>query len=340
MAKKAAEEAAKRKSALSKRVPSPPPPPKPPANPKVVKKIRAMKEKDERRKDLAQKIKAKKAKHSGASDIGEAPTKDRIVLIVRDPYWLHVSWEICEKSVTRAKTALSEHWHSVKPILRVLKIDSSSATSNEETHVRDIEIHGGVRNWYVDATDPPASYRVLIGYLQTDGKFYELCRSNVATTPRPGSSEASSEHWLDVAKDASRIFAMSGGFNGSRENQELRDMFEERLNRPMGVPSLAKFGSGAEAGMRRSQPFHFDVDAELIVFGSTVADAYVTLGGEQVKVESDGSFSIRVPLPDKRQVLPATSCTRDGVEEQTIVIAVERNTKVMEPITNDTEADE
>jgi hypothetical protein len=35
--------------------------------------------------------------------------------------------------------------------------------------------------------------------------------------------------------------------------------------------------------------------------------------------------------------LPATACTRDGVEEQTIVIAVERNTKVMEPLSKENE---
>jgi len=58
----------------------------------------------------------------------------------------------------------------------------------------------------------------------------------------------------------------------------------------------------------------------------------VTVGTEPVKVRSDGTFSIRLPFPDRRQVLPATARSRDGVDEQTVVIAVERNTKVMEPL--------
>jgi hypothetical protein len=42
-----------------------------------------------------------------------------------------------------------------------------------------------------------------------------------------------------------------------------------------------------------------------------------------------------LPFPDRRQVLPATAKSRDGVDEQTVVIAVERNTKVMEPLSMD-----
>jgi hypothetical protein len=42
-------------------------------------------------------------------------------------------------------------------------------------------------------------------------------------------------------------------------------------------------------------------------------------------------------MPDKRQVLPVVACTRDGVEQRTIVIAVERNTKVLEPMVRECE---
>jgi hypothetical protein len=39
-------------------------------------------------------------------------------------------------------------------------------------------------------------------------------------------------------------------------------------------------------------------------------------------------------LPNNRQVLAVTSKSRDGLDEQTVVIAVERNTKVMEPLSS------
>jgi hypothetical protein len=37
-------------------------------------------------------------------------------------------------------------------------------------------------------------------------------------------------------------------------------------------------------------------------------------------------------MPDRRQLLPVVANSRDGAEQRTIVLAVERNTKVMEPM--------
>ena len=42
--------------------------------------------------------------------------------------------------------------------------------------------------------------------------------------------------------------------------------------------------------------------------------------------------------PDRRQVLPVVASSSDGVEQQTIVLAVERNTKTMEPIIREPDA--
>jgi hypothetical protein len=42
-------------------------------------------------------------------------------------------------------------------------------------------------------------------------------------------------------------------------------------------------------------------------------------------------------MPDRRQVLPIVACSRDGSEQRTTVLAVERNTKVMEPLSRDLE---
>ena len=41
-------------------------------------------------------------------------------------------------------------------------------------------------------------------------------------------------------------------------------------------------------------------------------------------------------LPERRQVLPIVASSADGAEQRTIVLAVERNTKVMEPVLRET----
>jgi len=265
--------------------------------------------------------------------------KDRIVVMVRDPYWLHCYWELTRHAIQRAEAALGQDWHGAKPILRLLDVTSQDTTSSAESTIRDIDVHGGCNNWYIDVANPPRSFRVDIGYLSPRGRFYVLARSNVVTTPRAGVSDIIDENWADIdSKKADRIYAMSGGFDPTASSLELKQLFEERLRRPMGSPAVTSFGSGAyPPGKMRK--FWFHLDAELIVYGATEPNARVTLQGEPVKLRSDGTFTMRFSLPDSRQIIPAVAASADGVEERTIVLAVERNTKQLEPMIHDINSD-
>jgi hypothetical protein len=262
--------------------------------------------------------------------------KDRIVCMVRDPYWLHTYWELTRHAIQRAEAALGQEWHTAKPILRLLDVSSQDTTSTSESTLRDIDIHGGCNNWYIDVSNPPRSYRIDIGYLARSGRFYVLARSNVVTTPRAGVSDVIDENWADIdTRKADRIYAMSGGFDPTASSLELKQLFEERLRRPLGSPAVTSFGSGGLMPGGKSRKFFFQLDAELIVYGCTEANARVTLQGEPVKLRPDGTFTMRFSLPDSRQILPAVATSPDGVEERTIVLAVERNTKHLDPVINE-----
>jgi uncharacterized protein len=267
----------------------------------------------------------------------KAPEKDRLVLMVRDAYWLQAIWTVTRHSVKRAEAALAEHWHTAGPILRLLEVDGGHTTSTAERIVREIEVHGGVTNWYIEVSNPPQSFRVELGYKAANGRFFSLCRSNTVHTPAPDSGDVIDENWADVAANYERVYALSGGYaDDNNQSGELQELFEERLRRPMGNATSAQFGSGAERVLNRHRELDFHVDAEMILYGRTKPDAKVTLGGEPIKIRPDGSFTVRQPMPDKRQVLPVVASTPDGVEQRTIVIAVERNTKVLEPMVRET----
>ena len=60
--------------------------------------------------------------------------KDRIVVMVRDPYWLHCYWELTRHAIQRAEAALGQEWHTAKPILRLLDVTSHDTTSTSESH--------------------------------------------------------------------------------------------------------------------------------------------------------------------------------------------------------------
>ena len=261
--------------------------------------------------------------------------KDRLIVMVRDPFWLHAYWELSRHGVVRAEAALGQDWHTARPVLRLLDVSSGATTSTAERVIRHIDVHGGVNNWYVDVQDPPRSYRLDIGYLTANGRFFMLARSNVVTTPKAAATDAIDENWSDVAENFDRIYAMSGGYASDGSSHELQELFEERLRRPMGKPMLTRMGAGAVAGGQRKREFVFELDAELIVYGRSESTAHVMLQGEPVTLRPDGTFTVRYSLPNCRQVIPAVASSADGVEQRTIVLAVERNTKVMEPVTRD-----
>ncbi|HTM53781.1 MAG TPA: DUF4912 domain-containing protein [Pirellulales bacterium] len=292
-----------------------------PGSPRVQRHLSQIRAKLERSKSLAS--------ENGKSKKG---IKERIVVMVRDPYWLHAYWEIRRQSVERVQAAMSQDWHNARPYLRLLEVSDAGSSNGSERVVRDIEVHGGVSNWYVHVDNSPGNYRLELGYMGSSGRFYSLVRSNIVNTPEPGSSDAIDENWTDVAENFDKIYAMSGGYSTDNNSLELQELFEERLRRPMGSPMVTRFGSGMEGLFTSAQDFKFEVDAEMIIYGVTSPNSHVSLRGEPVRLRSDGTFTVRMSLPNQRQVIPVVASAANGGEQRTIVLAVERNTKVMEPV--------
>jgi hypothetical protein len=261
------------------------------------------------------------------------PTKDRIFLAVIEPYWLHVMWDLSAHSVQRAEAALKQDWYGAKLIIRLSDVTSQDTTSTSETPLRDIAIDSDGRNWYIHVPQPPRQYRVDIGYLSRRGDFFVLARSNVVTPPKAGSSESLDAGWEKDPKKAERILAMSTGFE-SASHPELKALYEERFRRPLGAPKETSFGTGATLPGSLKK-FFFEIDAKLIVLGRTDPTAHLTLGNDPVDLKPDGTFVMSFSLPDSRQIIPAVATSADGVEERTIVLAVERNTKYLDPMIHD-----
>ena len=256
------------------------------------------------------------------------PVRDRMVLMVRGPHWLHVFWELTSRSIVRAQAALGQEWHGARPTLRLLQLESGLHASPSERIVREIAVHGGVKNWFIDVREP-LRYRCEIGYLTVSGRFHALVRSNAVSTPTSSQGDTLDVHWGEIVDDCERIYAMSGGFSSEHTSDELQELFQERLRRPMGPPAARSNAMDDDDVAGGVTPFDLEVDAELIVYGVTQPGAYVTMQGEPVKVHADGTFRVRIEMPNRRQVLPIVASTADGAARQMVVMAVERNTKSM-----------
>jgi hypothetical protein len=102
---------------------------------------------------------------------------------------------------------------------------------------------------------------------------------------------------------------------------EITELIRRRLAQDVTSPTTAwgvssfglasptsPFGGGAE----KSKGFWFNVNAELIIYGATEPGAKVTLGGHEIKLRSDGTFSYRFALPDGKYDLPAVAVSPSG----------------------------
>ncbi|MDR0337065.1 MAG: DUF4912 domain-containing protein [Planctomycetaceae bacterium] len=260
---------------------------------------------------------------------------DRLVLLVRDSFWLHAFWEITARTVERAKVALGMFWHTSLPIIRLFRLESDGTAQPKRLFVRDILVHGGVNNWYLDVVNPPSTFQIELGYLSREKKFYSLVSSNVVETPQQQVIDELDNldgNWRGVADDLGRIYKLSGG---DGNNQELKKIFEEQLHRPMSAPLLSRYRAAKHQGLsseKTRRNFLFNIDVDIIVHGKTDPSVQVTIRNEPIKVQPDGSFGIRFALPEKRHVFPMEAEGSDGVETQRAILTVERNTRILETL--------
>jgi hypothetical protein len=97
---------------------------------------------------------------------------------------------------------------------------------------------------------------------------------------------------------------------------------------PASLPAPpARSAGGAEA--EKPRDFWFNVNAELIIYGATEPDAKVTLGGQEIKLRSDGTFSFRFALPDGKYDLPAVAVSADGTDGRAAELKFSRETQFL-----------
>jgi len=96
-------------------------------------------------------------------------------------------------------------------------------------------------------------------------------------------------------------------------------------------PGISSSPTSPFGGMKvaAEKNFWFNVNAELIIYGATEPDAKVTLGGHEIKLRSDGTFSFRFALPDGNYDLPAVAVSADGTDGRAAELKFSRTTEYL-----------
>lgn len=266
------------------------------------------------------------SKNLASENGADAALQDRLFVVAHDAFWLHALWELCPATIQRAEAGLAHEWHTAQPVIRVLDVSADENRRCVEKTVKDVAIHGGINHWYIEVANPPGVYQLQIGYLAASGRFFGMARSNVVTTPEPGACGIVDENWSKTAQQYENGHSQNGKRNG---DSRIREMIDQQMRRPMSSHPLTDFlPTGARGG--DDDGIDLDMGVELVVFGNATPGARLTISEENVDLREDGSFTIRLSMPEGRQVVPATITSSSGVKQQTVVLAVERNTKHLE----------
>ncbi|MFA5146903.1 MAG: DUF4912 domain-containing protein [Candidatus Omnitrophota bacterium] len=251
---------------------------------------------------------------------------NKIVLLVRDPWWIFAYWEIRrDKEESVIGSIRSSGDDVAKSILRIYDVTDINFNGQNAHSYFDIDLKGLASNWYINVGNPDRSWVVDIGILSKKGNFYLLARSNVVKTPRFGMSDKLDAEWMMSEDEYWKMFGLSGGFGVGKGSLEVREMIKKRLEEQVssgGISSGASFYR--KPGERK---FWLVVNTELIVYGATEPDARVTVQGKEIKLRPDGSFALRFALPDGKQVIPVEATSKDGIDRRRITPIVTRKTE-------------
>jgi hypothetical protein len=259
------------------------------------------------------------------------PIRDQLVVDEVDDRWLRARWVLSERILERARVALGAEWPHAVPVLRVYDVTERNGAAANRVFVNDVEIRQEMDDWYLPVEHSGLSYRVELGYRTPQGSFFVLARSAKVRTPQladrragcvPGGAtipdrRASGSGFTSDASD-------STGGNGKTGGAQTGHSF----------PS-SSLGTRWRNGSATGNEAVFEIEADIILHGRAHPRANLTLMGEPIRPHTDGTFAVRMALDDGRQVIPAVCVSPNGCHQRTILLAVERNTKHLNPMPTD-----
>ena len=247
--------------------------------------------------------------------------QDRLVLQVRDPWWIYAYWEVRNHTLEEIKAKIGEHvFYQAKRILRAYDVTSIIFNGSNANRFFDIQISEYANSWYIDIGGAGRSWCVDLGLLLTDGRFITILRSNVVQTPLDGPSWITDEEWMIPDDMFARLYGMGFGLGKS---SPVGKAWRERIVSSGGVASMS-----SPVKKAAEKKFWLSVDCELIVYGATEPDARVSVQGKTIKLRKDGTFTLRFVLPDGKQIIPVKARSADGLDERSITPVVSRETKI------------
>jgi hypothetical protein len=147
--------------------------------------------------------------------------EEQIGLMVRDPYMVHVYWEVTPARIEREKAWFG--WNS-KIALRVYDVTGIQFDGRNALGYFDQEVSQSIGSWYFDVGRPSHSFVADVGLLSPEGRYHTLARSNFISMPRDGVSDVLDEEWMLVDEEFWKLY----GFPGGPSSPQIQEMIKRR----------------------------------------------------------------------------------------------------------------
>jgi len=178
---------------------------------------------------------------------------DRLVVLLRDPHWLYLYWELKGGSLERlrfqhsAEIIDSSRWVLRVKTLHMPQMDSADRGANE--YIVDIDLRVG--QWYLKVS-PSTTFRIDLGFIDQQGQFLLVLPGNEVRTPAPGVSNVSDERWMIMREELERLLKAGGSPHPVAPFPSITSNAAQRIQRSEKPRSLGLFSS--HSVIQRSEP--------------------------------------------------------------------------------------
>lgn len=271
---------------------------------------------------------AKPVAKAPAAKLEQPFDAEYLVLMQKDPNWLHAFWEVSEKRVNQAKNGKG------KLVLRLFDItDDLTVQRSKKRKFHDVEVPADARSWYVEN---PVGNSCMAVLGSVDGnQFMPILESSPVLTFDKNATVPSFDDEFVRASLGGSVQGnfMSSGFSSTTAESWLNSLRLGSSSESMfsGALSSAALKSNEIAAPKDSvnygKDFFLWVKTRLIVYGGTRPDAHLQVRGEPFPLNPDGTFSFEEDLPDSTKIIPVFATDKDGDFPTTIVPIVVKRTE-------------
>ena len=274
--------------------------------------------------------KISKASEKEVAKLAQSFDAEYLVLMQKDPNWMHAFWEVSENRINEAKSGKG------KIVLRLFDIaDDLTVQRGKKRKFRDVEVPANARSWYVENTAGKSCVAVLGA---VSGKNFKpiVESAPVMTFDKSAAAPAADDAFAKASLGGNTL----GNFMSSGFSSQTAESWLKSLGGNFGSSSESMFSGALSSAALQSnnievskdsvnygKDFFLWVKTRLIVYGGTRPDAHLQVRGEPFPLNPDGTFSFEEDLPDSTKIIPVFATDKDGDFPTTIVPIVVKRTE-------------